>query len=119
MITDFDDAYTNGAYIPNGSDWPGRWTASAEHFRENLPPGCTATGIPARLIHCRDGEIPRNFVAYGTPGDLPDPVQRALDAMRGQMQALAARVEELESELAKRDAAKAEAPAPGKTPESV
>ena len=43
MITDFDDAYTNGAYIPNGSDWPGRWTASAEHFRENLPPGCTAT----------------------------------------------------------------------------
>ena len=86
---------------------------------KDVPPGCTATGIPARLIHCRDGEIPRNFVAYGTPGDLPDPVQRALDAMRGQMQALAARVEELESELAKRDAAKAEAPAPGKTPESV
>ncbi len=42
MITDFDDAYTNGAYIPNGGDYPGRWTASAEHFREHLPPGCSA-----------------------------------------------------------------------------
>lgn len=42
MITDFDDAYTNGAYIPGGGDYPARWSASAERFREHLPDGCTA-----------------------------------------------------------------------------
>ena len=47
MIQDFDDAYTNGAYIPGGADWPARWTASAERFREHLPSRCTAEyGIP-------------------------------------------------------------------------
>ncbi len=40
MITDFDDAYTNGAYIDGGSDYPARWTAQAERFREHLLPGC-------------------------------------------------------------------------------
>ncbi len=71
---------------------------------KDVPPGCTAIGIPAKLIACKDPETQKSFVAYGTPGDLPDPVQRALDAMRQQMGALATRVEELESELAKRDA---------------
>ncbi len=71
----------------------------------DVPDGCTAIGIPARLIACKDGETQRAFVAYGTPGDLPDPVQRALDGMRAQVTALAARVEELESELARRDGA--------------
>lgn len=42
MLHDFDDAYTNGAYIPGGADYPARWTASAERFREHLPAGCTA-----------------------------------------------------------------------------
>lgn len=42
MISDFDDAYVNSAYIPGGADYPARWTASAERFREHLPAGCTA-----------------------------------------------------------------------------
>src|SRR5690349_17300321 len=75
---------------------------------KNVPAGCTAIGIPARLIACKDPETQRAFVAYGTPGDIPDPTQRALDAMRAQLNALATRIEELESELAKRDAAERE-----------
>jgi len=70
---------------------------------KDVPPGCTAIGIPARLVACKDPETQKAFMAYGTPGDLPDPVQRALDTMRQQVSALAARVEELEGELAKRD----------------
>ncbi|MCW5773616.1 MAG: serine O-acetyltransferase [Rhodospirillaceae bacterium] len=75
---------------------------------KDVPAGCTAIGIPARLIACKDPATQKEFVAYGTPGDLPDPVQRALDAMRTQMNALAARVEELEGEIAKREAARDE-----------
>ncbi len=78
----------------------------------DVPAGCTAIGIPARLIACKDPEAQKAFVAYGTPsGDLPDPLQRALDAMRAQVTALAVRVEELESELARRDAKPKEADA--------
>ena len=43
MITDFDDAYSNGAYIAGGGDYPARWTAQAERFREQLLPGCRLT----------------------------------------------------------------------------
>src|SRR5262249_6031594 len=70
---------------------------------KDVPPGCTAIGIPARLIACKDPEAQKAFVAYGTPGDLHDPMQRTLDTMRAQLNALASRVEELEGELAKRD----------------
>ena len=75
---------------------------------KDVPPGCTAIGIPARLIACKDPETQKNFVAYGTPGDIPDPTQRALDAMRAQLNALATRVEELEGELAKRESSERE-----------
>lgn len=40
MITDFDDAYTNGAYISGGNEYPAHWAAQAERFREHLLPGC-------------------------------------------------------------------------------
>jgi len=43
MIEDFDDAYTNMAYIAGGADYPARWAAQAERFRENLPRGCSST----------------------------------------------------------------------------
>ena len=43
MITDWDDAYTNMAYIPDGAAFPDRWARAAAHFRANLPAGCTAT----------------------------------------------------------------------------
>lgn len=33
---ELDDAYTNGAYIENAADYPPRWAASAEDFRNSL-----------------------------------------------------------------------------------
>lgn len=35
-ISDWDDAYTNGAYIAGGADYPARWAAAAERFRAGL-----------------------------------------------------------------------------------
>ena len=35
-ITNWTDAYENGAYIPNASDFPPRWNTSAAAFRERL-----------------------------------------------------------------------------------
>lgn len=35
-ITDWDDAYSNVAHIPEGPSYVGRWTAQAAAFRENL-----------------------------------------------------------------------------------
>jgi serine O-acetyltransferase len=82
----------------------------------DVPAGCTAVGNPAKLVACKDAEPPKAFVAYGTAADLPDPVQKALDAMRLQVAALATRVEELEGELARREAP---ASAPAKSAETV
>ncbi len=42
MITDFDDAYSNAAYINGGASYPAKWANQASSFRANLPPGCTA-----------------------------------------------------------------------------
>jgi serine O-acetyltransferase len=71
----------------------------------NVAPGVTVTGIPARVLMARDKARSQGFVAYGTPcEDLPDPVARAVDSLRTQLVALATRVEELEAELARRDA---------------
>jgi serine O-acetyltransferase len=70
----------------------------------DVPPGVTVTGIPARVLMARDKT--KGFVAYGMPcdDDLPDPVARAIDSLRTQLVATTARVEELEAELARRDA---------------
>ncbi|WP_417412740.1 alpha/beta hydrolase [Hoeflea sp.] len=35
-IADYDDAYANGAYIEGASDYPPRWAAKAQAFREAL-----------------------------------------------------------------------------------
>lgn len=35
-ITDYDDAYANGAHIAGAADYPPRWTSQAEGFREGL-----------------------------------------------------------------------------------
>lgn len=70
----------------------------------DVQPGVTVTGIPARAVMPRDKKARKAFVAYGTPpGDIPDPVVQALEAMRGQIKTLSGRVEELETELAERD----------------
>jgi serine O-acetyltransferase len=100
----------NGVIVGSGAQILGPITVGADArvganavVNKDVPPGCTAIGIPARLIACKDPETQKAFVAYGTPGDIPDPTQRALDGMRAQLNALASRVEELEGELAKRD----------------
>ncbi len=33
-ITDWEDAYENGGNIAGGSEWPGRWVAPAQRFRD-------------------------------------------------------------------------------------
>ncbi len=70
---------------------------------QDVPPGVTVVGIPARIVASEAKKKPerRQFRAYGMPdGDLPDPMVRALDSLRGQVEGLMGRVEELEQELA-------------------
>ncbi|MBT4044863.1 MAG: serine O-acetyltransferase [Rhodospirillaceae bacterium] len=69
----------------------------------DVPPGATVVGIPAKVARGRapEGEeknIP--FAAYGTQADIPDPVQRVIDALLDKVQGLSMRVEELEREAA-------------------
>ncbi len=35
-VTDWEAAYTNGAYIVNGNQWPAAWVEPAKAFRDNL-----------------------------------------------------------------------------------
>jgi serine O-acetyltransferase len=63
----------------------------------DVPPGVTMVGIPARMVMRRKES---EFCAYGLGGEeLPDPVVRAIDSVRGQVSALMERVQELEKEL--------------------
>ncbi|MDZ7603319.1 MAG: alpha/beta hydrolase, partial [Hoeflea sp.] len=67
-ITDYDDAYANGAYIEGAADYPPRWAALAQDFRDGL----AASGL-ARL-DLAYGEGPRNrldlFLPEGDPKGL-------------------------------------------------
>ncbi|MBL6928237.1 MAG: serine O-acetyltransferase [Rhodospirillales bacterium] len=67
----------------------------------DIPRGVSAAGIPARVILPRDKKKAkdREFVAYGTPDDLFDPVLRNIDSIRSQLTMLAGRIEELEDRL--------------------
>ncbi|WP_252508628.1 serine O-acetyltransferase [Magnetospira sp. QH-2] len=67
---------------------------------KDVEPKVTAVGIPARAVMPRDKAKAGEFQAYGTAlDDIPDPVARAMDGLRGQVTALLARVEELEKEI--------------------
>lgn len=69
----------------------------------DIPAGVTAVGIPAKVIMPKDKSKAREFRAYATtPEGLPDPVQQILDQMRGQMNDMQARIDELEREKAAR-----------------
>ena len=62
----------------------------------DVPPGVTMVGVPARQAAARK-ESAGEFAAYGTPaGGIPDPTARALEGMMGEIQALRARIVELE-----------------------
>jgi acetyl esterase/lipase len=38
QVHDWDDAYANGASIPDGDSYPARWTKAAADFRDQHPP---------------------------------------------------------------------------------
>ncbi|MCA0433773.1 MAG: alpha/beta hydrolase [Proteobacteria bacterium] len=65
MIRDFDDAYSNSAYIPCGADYPARWTADAALFR---------AAQTNAMLDLRYGDGPRQacdvFMPAGTPKGL-------------------------------------------------
>lgn len=68
-----------------------------------VPPGVTMVGIPARMVMRRPKPSEPEFCAYGLASeDMPDPVARAIDSLRGQVNALMERVSELEGELGHR-----------------
>jgi len=73
--------------------------------RSEVPPGARVVAPRSTVIvrdqkDARQEAQPREFVPYGTPGDdIPDPVARALNGLLDEVQALRARVNELESEL--------------------
>ena len=63
-ITDWDDAYANGANIPQGDRWPQAWVEPAKAFRDRL-----ATDGRARLALAY-GNAPRNrFDLFMPRGD--------------------------------------------------
>ncbi|MGE5477095.1 MAG: serine O-acetyltransferase [Bacteroidales bacterium] len=65
----------------------------------DVPAGVTMVGIPARMVMRKPKPDEAEFCAYGLADDnMPDPVARALDSLRGQVALLMQRVAELESE---------------------
>ncbi len=61
--------------------------------------GVSVVGIPARPVAGRAAVPPSEFCAYGVPdGDLPDPMVRVLDGLRGQISDLQERLARLEAE---------------------
>ena len=75
---------------------------------KQVPAGATVVGIPAREV-ARQQSKTAEFCAYGSSGDLPDPIARALDNVSVEITALRRRVHELEEQLA---TARAEAERP-------
>ena len=64
----------------------------------DVSPNVTVTGIPAKTVMPKDKRTVKQFVAYGTTGDMSDPMVPAIEALRHQVQALSERIEELEAE---------------------
>ncbi len=71
---------------------------------KDVAEGCTVVGIPAKVVGSREKAVEKpRFVAYGTPtGDVADPMAKAIEGLLDEVQNLRARVNELESEQAKR-----------------
>ena len=70
---------------------------------KDVPEAVTVVGIPGRAIPRGSGIRSAEFSPYGTPlGDVPDPIARALEGLMEQVTTLKLRVEELETDAAKR-----------------
>lgn len=65
MIADWDDAYVNAAYIPDGDGYPDRWRAAAAAFRAGLPSDALREGLAY-------GRHPRERVDLFLPGARPE-----------------------------------------------
>ncbi len=65
---------------------------------EDVAPGVTMVGIPAKMVMGRNKNKDTEFCAYGTPDGMADPVVRTIEALRTEINTLKNRVEELESE---------------------
>ncbi len=65
-VSNWDDAYANGANIPNGDRWPAAWIEPAKHFRKRL-----AASGRARL-DIPYGERGRNHLDLFLPEGQPD-----------------------------------------------
>jgi serine O-acetyltransferase len=76
-----------------------------------VPAGATVVGIPAREVG-QQRAAPAEFCAYGSTGDIPDPVARALDSLSADVAALRARVAELESTHAAEESTERTVPLP-------
>src|SRR5699024_3836200 len=77
---------------------------------KEVPPGCTAVGVPAKLVKCKqareddgarraDTAARIGFHTYGVPRDMPDPVTRGFDAMLDHIDQLEQRHAELETQM--------------------
>jgi len=65
----------------------------------------TVIGIPAKAVQTPEEKKARDFCAYGMSTDeLPDPIARSLEGMFDMVCGLKSRIEELEQDLAERDA---------------
>jgi serine O-acetyltransferase len=63
-----------------------------------VPAGATMVGVPAKQIGRKRADPQQEeFLAYGTPDKIPDPVARAIEGLLDQVSTLRARVEELEA----------------------
>jgi len=65
---------------------------------EDVAPGVTMVGVPAKVVMRRKKNEDTEFCAYGTTGDMVDPMVRLIDSLRTEINALKGRVEELEDE---------------------
>jgi serine O-acetyltransferase len=65
---------------------------------KDVPAGVTVAGVPAKVVRGRRQTDESDFCAYGTPGDLPDPVAKSIDALLDMVHRLTLRVEQLEGE---------------------
>ncbi|PCI48471.1 MAG: serine O-acetyltransferase [Alphaproteobacteria bacterium] len=65
----------------------------------------TVIGIPAKVVQPPKNKNQKDFCAYGlSTDDLPDPIARSLEGIFDMVCSLKGRVEELEQELAEREA---------------
>jgi len=102
----------DGVIVGSGAQILGGFTVGAgarvganSVVTHEVPPGATVVGIPARIANrsrpqaVTAAAAQPEFAPYGLPGgDCADPVAKTLEALRREVTALRARVEELEAQ---------------------